>query len=108
MYRIQQAFTPANSCGQETSIQLDIRACLATLEERLGGSSAIMAYFFSPTPTQCFSGRSRSTSIPSALLRGSCGETGQHRRIPCTLICGMTILNQPELIPQPENLSKLP
>lgn len=32
----------------------------------------------------------------------------QHGRIRYTLICGMTILNRPELIPQPENLSKLP
>src|SRR5271169_5440151 len=47
-------------------------------------------------------------STRCASPRGSCGETKPHRKTLSTLIYGMTTLNQPDSIPQPENLAALP
>jgi len=75
---------------------------------KTGRSIGITECFCSPTPTHCFLARSRSMYTRCALRRVSCGERKPHRRILCMLICGTTTLNQPNSIPQPENLVMLP
>src|ERR1700687_847107 len=77
-----------------------------------GGKSGrfmwIMEFFCSPTRMRYFSARNRSTSTRCALAHANCGASMLHNRILFTLICGMTPLTQPNLIPQPENLAPLP
>src|ERR1700751_4854296 len=68
----------------------------------------IMEFFCSPTRMRCFSARSPSTSTRCALPPANCGASNPRHRILFALICGMTTLNQPNSIPQPENLAALP
>src|SRR5260370_13609773 len=108
MSRWQRASKGASACGRATSIPWDIRACRATREEESGQSIAITVCFCFTIPTRCSSVRDPSTCTRFAFPRVSCGDNKLHRRILCTLICGMTILNQPESIRQSEGLAILP
>jgi nitrile hydratase accessory protein len=108
MFRWGHAFRRVSTSELATCIPWGIPACRAMREERLGRSVGITECFFFRTLTLCSSARSRSMYIRCVLRHVSCGETKPHRRTLCTLICGMTILNQPDSIPQPENLAALP
>src|ERR1017187_1758314 len=52
--------------------------------------------------------RSRSMFTRCALTHARCGAKKPARTIVYMLICGMTTLNEPNPIPQPENLAALP
>src|SRR6267378_4358068 len=67
----------------------------------------IMEFFCSRTRMRFFSARSRSTCTRCGLPHANFGASKPHHRILFTLICGMTTLNQPNLITQPENLAAL-
>src|ERR1700732_2925672 len=67
----------------------------------------IMEFFCFPIRMSCFWVRSRSTCTGCGFPPATCGASKPRHRILCTLICGMSTLNQPNLIPQPENLAAL-
>src|ERR1700739_4053124 len=67
-----------------------------------------MGFFCFLIRMRCFSAKSPSMSTRCALPHANYGASKPRHRILSTSICGMTTLNQPNLIPQPENLAALP
>src|SRR6202051_5306822 len=57
--------------------------------------------------THIFLLKSRSTYIPCALTRASCGASRRVGATPSILICGMIILHQPDSAPLAENPAAL-